>query len=142
MAKEKRSTFLKNPLDSLAMHAGKLLDRMSLDDLISVGVGLWGGLWTNNPLGFATGLLGYRLARTEGGMPPVSQMAGLAMLAFTGIIPVLPAFGDAIEDTKSFLGAKVDPECVNPETGKINLDCVLAKAFMQRWQPPLGLPSE
>ena len=85
MAKEKRSTFLKNPLDSLATHAGKFLDRMQLDDMLAIGMGAWGALHTQAPEHFLTGMIGYKLARTEGGTPPMSQVAGLGILAALGL---------------------------------------------------------
>jgi len=39
-------------------------------------------------LGGATGVLGYQLATTQGGTPPVSQIAGLGILASIGLINV------------------------------------------------------
>jgi len=73
---------------SINDHIGRLIDRLSLDDLLALGVGAWGAIHTESVAGFMLGTIGYKLARTEGGTPPFSQMAGLGMLAFTGLIGV------------------------------------------------------
>jgi len=64
--------------ESITTHIGKFVDRFSLDDLITVGVGIWAALHTNNPLATFHGMIGYKLARSEG-IP--SELAGLGILA-------------------------------------------------------------
>lgn len=45
---------------------------------------------SHNPLSALIGPIGYRLATTMGGTPPVSQIAGLAVLAALGVTTLVP----------------------------------------------------
>ena len=72
--------------ESIAAHIGKFGDRITLDDLLAIAVGIWGAVHTQWPAHFLTGAIGYKLARTMGGTPPVSQIAGLSILGALGLV--------------------------------------------------------
>jgi len=92
---------------SISDHIGKLVDRLSLDDMLALGIGAWGAIHTESLEGFLTALLGYKLATTEGGTPPVSQIAGIGLLAFTGLMGIDPK--EAKEIFKATGGLPVIP---------------------------------
>ena len=75
---------------SISDHIGRLIDRLSLDDIFALSIGAWGAVHTESVEGFLTALLGYKLATTMGGTPPVSQIAGIGLLAFTGLMGIDP----------------------------------------------------
>jgi len=54
----------------------------SIDDLITMGVGLWAAKHTNQPVHALSGMIGYKLALAPN-MP--SSMVGIALLANVGI---------------------------------------------------------
>lgn len=74
----------------------KFADNITFDDFLAIGVGMWGWKHLNNPTAFLSGAIGYKLARTEGGTPPVSQVAGLAILAGMGLIGLAPGIAEAL----------------------------------------------
>lgn len=61
----------------------------SIDDLIAMGVGVWAWKHSGEPASALAGMVGYKLARTEGGAPPISQISGLAVLSAIGLAPFL-----------------------------------------------------
>lgn len=71
--------------NSLADHIGNFGDRLTFDDLIAIAVGGWAALHTQHPIHFLSGVLGYKLARTDG-IP--SELTGIAILAAVGLIGV------------------------------------------------------
>lgn len=83
--------------ESIAGHIGKLVDRLSFDDLMAIIVGGWAAYTFKSPGHFLWGSIGYKLARTPGGGGIVgspSQIAGLITLAALGLCSI-PA--EAIE---------------------------------------------
>lgn len=88
---------------SVSSHLGKIIDNTNLKDwfecLIMAGIA-YGGYKIaekNNWdyfMTIITGEIGYKLATTMGGTPPLSQIAGLSILAALGIsalpLPTLP----------------------------------------------------
>lgn len=80
--------------ETIASHIGKAIDRFTIDDFLTIGVGIWGGLHMEDPLAGLVAAIGYRLAsRPIGGTPPVAQIAGVSMLAAIGI-GGLPMMGE------------------------------------------------
>ena len=78
---------------SISDHIGRLIDRLSLDDMIALGIGAWGAYHTNHWTGFLTGMTGYRLARSAN---LAAGLSGISMLAFTGLFPYIhPLLADA-----------------------------------------------
>lgn len=75
--------------ESICNHIGKIIDNATPMQLaeISLMAGLaWLGYDATKDLrGSLAGVLGYKLATTMGGTPPVSQIAGLAILAYLGL---------------------------------------------------------
>lgn len=62
--------------------------------------------------GGTIGMLGYKLATSEGGMPPASQLAGLAILGSIGllaILPPMPSAGEIAESIKTWLWSLLPP---------------------------------
>jgi len=78
--------------ESIAGHIGNFVNRLSLDDLVALSIGIWGALHMGDPKGFATGLIGYKLAKSPSNL---GAGAGLVLLGFTGLI--------GIPDVKPFL---------------------------------------
>lgn len=72
-------------LERITRHIGKVVDRLSFDDIIALSLGAWGYIHTQHPIGFPLGLLGYKLALARN---TASGAAGLAMLGFTGLIGI------------------------------------------------------
>jgi len=96
-----KSTFLKDPIESLIAHLGNIVDKTSgpqvFDSLILLGLAYTGyriaerNKW--DPLNtILSSWIGYKLATTMGGAPPVSQIAGLFVLGSLGLAS-LPAAG-------------------------------------------------
>jgi len=75
--------------ESIATHIGKFFDNLKLDDFITLLVGGWAGYATEDPVNILTGMIGYKLARTDG-IP--SQVVGLGMLGFLGLAAIPEAF--------------------------------------------------
>ena len=94
--------------ESIAEHIGKFIDRLSPDDiprLASMGFCAWMGNEAGaqiadkietRTVGAFTGLLGLHLATSPsmGATPPVTQIAGCAILASLGILNVAPRLPD------------------------------------------------
>jgi hypothetical protein len=115
MAKGKQSTFLKNPLDSLATHAGKFIDRMTIPqllDLLGAGISVYygwkaipdtlpyeergppsgGGVGGEAPTpiewklgGASLGLISYQLARANNLAAGASGTIGLAAIGLCNL---------------------------------------------------------
>ena len=88
--------------ESIAGHAGKIVDRLTFDDFLAIAIGAVGGLATGSWEGALAGMVGYKLATTMGGSPPVAQIAGLVTLSSLGLaslamqydyLPNIPAPG-------------------------------------------------
>ncbi len=81
---------LKDLSVSAREHFGKIIDNTNLQQWFDIGI--MGGLallgWdaTDDPRGALIGPIGYKLATTMGGTPPVSQIAGLGILALLGLL--------------------------------------------------------
>jgi len=60
-----------------------------MDDLIALGVGAWAWKHSGEPASLLAGMVGYKLATTPGGTPPVSQIAGLTVLSAIGAAPFI-----------------------------------------------------
>lgn len=117
LKKEKVAFWKKSPeLKSIADHIGKFIDRMSPSDVMDatlLGLLAWAGWETAGKLGgditsqisgAGIGILGYKLATARtGNAIPVTQGAGLAILAGIGLIslgknlPANPPYPEAIE---------------------------------------------
>jgi hypothetical protein len=110
--KKSRKKILIEVKDSLKAFA----ERLTVDDLITVGLGYWAWKANNDWRAFPLGAVGYRLARSAN---IAAGGTGLIMLGFTGLIPLTNALKDA-------LGGAVPSDCVMPD-GRINLDCVIGK---------------
>lgn len=63
----------------------KITAKLSFDDLLAIAVGSWALTTFQTPEAFLWGAVGYKLATTKGGSPPVSQLAGLASLSVLGL---------------------------------------------------------
>lgn len=87
--KKVKSTFLQDPLDSIMTHLGLAVDKMKLNDWADLGIigalAYLGYDLSKDWRGMLIGPIGYKLATTMGGTPPVSQIAGLTTLAVLGI---------------------------------------------------------
>jgi len=92
--KDSESTFLKSPIDSVMAHVGKIADNSNAQQLADAFVMLTLAAYgvktayatKQDPLAMALlGPLGYKLATTMGGTPPVSQIAGLGILSGLGV---------------------------------------------------------
>jgi hypothetical protein len=87
-------------LESGRDHTGRILDNTSMDKipetLIMIGCGYFGAraAQRHNPDpeavagGALAAMIGYKLATTFGGTPPISQIAGLAILGSVGVTNV------------------------------------------------------
>lgn len=76
-------------LQSIATHIGKMTDNMKLNDWADLGI-IAGLAYlsydvTQDLRGALIGPIGYKLATTMGGTPPLSQIAGLTILAALGM---------------------------------------------------------
>lgn len=92
--------------ETLATHMGKFIDRLTPDDALLMSLGAWGALHTQTLHGGLATMLGYKLATTAGGTPPLAQVSGLILLSSVGAAPyVVPGLGMFAEQMKEFLGA-------------------------------------
>jgi hypothetical protein len=125
-------------LESGREHIGKTLDAGNLPDLIlDAGVAYFGARAADELAraasngqngatpeqlfaGIITGLVGKRLALALGGTPPVSQIAGLAILSGIGVIDIAPFVSD-------LLGVGPIPGIENPFAAGYSLAQQLAK---------------
>lgn len=64
----------------------KITEKLSFDDLLAIAVGSWSLSVFKKPEAFLWGAIGYKLAITRGGAPPLSQAAGLATLSSLGLL--------------------------------------------------------
>ena len=85
------STFLKDPLESLAIHIGHIIDNASVKDLselaLMAGLAYYGGQVFGYPHGLLAGPVALKLATNPGGgaLGSPAQVAGLAMLGYMGL---------------------------------------------------------
>lgn len=70
---------------SLTTHLGKMVDRATVDDLVCLATGFLGYEALGDIKGGLIGMVGYKLATTDG---TASEVAGLAILTTLGIIGV------------------------------------------------------
>lgn len=89
----------------------------SIDDLMALGIGSWSAWNFKTPESFLWGAVAYKLARTGGGTPPVSQIAGLAALGTLGLAAggaeiISSVLGEAGEQVTKFIAAPIS----TPET--------------------------
>jgi hypothetical protein len=92
---------------SLNDHIGRFTDRLTLEDLLTISVGVWSAIHTQHPINFLTGALGYKLATTEGGTPPIAQITGLGIL---GTVAALPLVGGGDYPMLSAPAKELSPE--------------------------------
>jgi hypothetical protein len=104
---------------SLNDHIGKFADRLSLDDLLTLGIGVLGGLHTESLEGGMITMVGYKLARANN-LP--AGLAGVATLTAVGLAG-LPLSGEEY--------ARIEPEKPDIECG-IGED--LRWSFLGGWQ--------
>lgn len=75
--------------ESAAGHIGKFIDRLRPADIIDLiallGISYYGYELTHDARGPIVGAIGYKLATTMGGTPPVAQIAGLSILGAMGL---------------------------------------------------------
>lgn len=111
---ERTSNFSYN----LKKHVLKITEKLSFDDWLAMGVGAWAVATFKKPEAFLWGAIGYKLARTDGGTPPVAQISGLATLAVLGLagggVDMLTTFiedvGGQAEDVIRSMGEQYDSE--------------------------------
>jgi len=84
--KQKRKKLLSELTDQLK----KLGERLTLDDLITLSVGFWAAFHTRYPTHALTGMVGYKLARSDN---LISGAAGVGVLAALGLV----GLGEATE---------------------------------------------
>lgn len=112
--------------ESVAGHVGRFIDRLTLDDILTISVGVLGGMRTHHAVGALAAAIGYRLAtKPIGGTPPISQMVGVGILAAVGIggLPVLK--GEEVLRLEPIVD-KPDIDC--------GTDCDLRWSFLGGWQ--------
>ncbi|TET65060.1 hypothetical protein E3J49_02605 [Candidatus Bathyarchaeota archaeon] len=135
--KRKRKTKLpfwkktKNPeLASLAAHIGKIIDNTSVKDLADLAI-LGGCAYYGHQIlggaGALVGAVGYKLSTTMGGSPPVSQIAGLGILASIGVIGALKTEYNAFT------------EYLAPSARTISEGIKEAEAKGEQYFPPEGI---
>lgn len=97
--KSKKEPFWKKldpELQSIATHIGHIVDNSNIKDITDLailiacaygGYNVWSKVHPDLGIGGAiTGAVGYKLATTEGGTPPASQIAGLGILGSTVLV--------------------------------------------------------
>lgn len=96
MAKKRKkplnSTFLKKPLDSIAVHIGKFIDRLdgkSLIDLLLYGTAAYYGYkaFKDQPHGAAVGAISLKLATSMNAAAGVAGVSGLVMIGLGNMLP-------------------------------------------------------
>ncbi len=107
MSKEQKKAFKEKwSLEGFAIsgrdHVGKILDNTKISDAVEssiiLGCAYFGAVAAQKIIdspeaiagGALAGMIGYKLATTFGGTPPVSQIAGLAILGGIGVIDIDP----------------------------------------------------
>ena len=121
--------------ESLSGHIGRLVDRLSFDDWLALAIGAVAGYATESWEGALTGMIGYKLATTRGGSPPVAQIAGLVTLSGLGLaslamqydyLPDIPTPGakDVTVNSQTIQQAGIGP-MVKPTGTKGNYVCPL-----------------
>src|SRR2546422_7661347 len=104
-------------LESGRDHTGRILDNTRLNEFIDtsilLGCAYFGARAAQRALdspdaeaiggGALAGMIGYKLATTFGGTPPVSQIAGLGILASIGVTDLI---GNPVEAIIDALGAE------------------------------------
>lgn len=90
--KRKSSTFLKKPLDSLAVHIGKFVDRLGAKDLIDLclyGTAAYYGYkaFKDQPHGAAMGVISLKLATSMNTAAGVAGVSGLVLIGLGNILP-------------------------------------------------------
>lgn len=79
---------------SVKDHIGKLIDRVEpIDAFINIGLAYLGYEAFHTWKGALIGPIAYKLATTQGGTPPVSQISGLAILGILGVAAIPSATG-------------------------------------------------
>jgi len=81
----------KKILTELQEQLKKLGERLTLDDLITISVGIWAAAHTREPTHALTGMVGYKLARSDN---IVSGAAGVATLGGLGLAGLTSADRD------------------------------------------------
>jgi hypothetical protein len=71
--------------NSIADHIGKIIDNLTMDDMIRISVGLYGALALRHPFGFLWGSIGYQLTKSPSTLVAGSGLATLAILGLAGI---------------------------------------------------------
>jgi hypothetical protein len=92
--------------ESIMSHIGKAADNMSLKDwaeLALMGGIAYAGYSVGGIPGLIIGPLGYKLATTMGGTPPVSQIAGLGILGGIGLLALTPPAGMEITEPEEII---------------------------------------
>jgi len=88
--------------ESIAEHIGKFIDRMTVKDveelLLNAGLAYAGYQLYKDWKGLLHGPIALRLARTWGGTPPISQIAGVAGLLTLGLAFAAPTLADWMID--------------------------------------------
>lgn len=149
-AKKTRAFWKKHPeLQRITDHIGKFVDRLDGKDVIDLALAsfiAYSGARTGYRLtrtvegaisGAGTHLLGLKLATTQGGTPPVSQIAGLAILGVGG----LAAISDALTGLVETVPAEPTTEAERTIIGKLqegieltpDEEAYLKQRAMQRW---------
>jgi len=83
----------KKILNEITAQLKKFGETLTLDDLITIGVGAWAWKHTNRPLNALHGMIGYKLARAPN-LP--ASLAGIGILAGVGISGMPMAGEDVI----------------------------------------------
>jgi len=71
---------------SISDHIGRLIDRLTLDDMLTLGIGAAAAITTEEPLNFLTGAVAYKLALTDGLISQATGVATLAALGYIGLV--------------------------------------------------------
>jgi hypothetical protein len=125
----------KKPLEESAKeHIGHIIDKTSAKDAIDVaimaGIAYQGYKVYGNWIGALIGEIGYKLATTMGGTPPVSQTAGLAILATIGIPTLIETLADVRD--KALTNAKKALDAVWYDNTK-NFNVSQAQAYINEY---------
>lgn len=132
-ARKKKDPFWKKldpELQHIGKHIGKIVDNTSLKDVADIAVLLgcsYYGYKTMGNHGLIVGAVGYKLATTRGGAPPVSQIAGLGVLGAIGLVGALKSEYAAFS------------EGIAPSASKIADEIKEAEAKGEEYVPPSGI---
>ena len=97
---------------SISDHIGRLIDRLSLDDMLTIGIGAASAIGTKEPMNFLTGAVAYKLARTDGLISQATGVGTLAALGFIGLINLNVFSG---EERLKLEPQKPDIKCASDE---------------------------